>query len=106
MVETRESVILDITLLTGFANVQQFKIVNNLAFLQCRIDTDLSIFNLLWNLSLPTLSFGLFDFYFDPKTLKKKQRCVEILDIFVTIFADFGNFVVVRVIRNWEKRVI
>lgn len=106
MAETRESVILDITLLTRFATVQRFKDVNNSAFSRSRVDADLSAFKFLRNPPMLSLSRGFFDSHFDPKTSKGNQRSEEILDAFATIFAGSGDCVAVGVIRDWEKRVV
>lgn len=106
MAETRESVILDITLLTRFATVQRFKDVNNSAFSRSRVDADLSAFKLLRNSPMPSLSRGFFDSQFHPRTSKGNQRSEEILDAFATTFAGSGDCVAVGVIRDWEKRVV
>ncbi len=99
MAETRESVIMDITLLTRFATAQRLKDVNNSAFSRSRVDADLAAPRLLRNR-------GFLDSQFDPKTSKGNQRSQEILDAFVTIFAGSGDCVAVGVIRDLEKRVV
>ena len=102
MAETRESVIMDITLLTRFATAQRLKDVNNSAFSRSRVDADLAALRLLRNR-------GFLDSQFDPKTSKGKkgnQRSQEILDAFATIFAGSGDCVAVGVIRDLEKRVV
>ena len=106
MAETRESVILDITLLTRFATAQRLKDVNNSAFSQSRVDADFAAFRLLQNPSMPPLSRGFLDSHFDLKTSKGNQRSQEFLDAFATIFAGSEDCFAVWVISDLEKRVV
>ena len=106
MAETRESVILDITLLTRFATAQRFKDVNNSAFSRSQVDADLAVLRRLRNRSMPPLSRGFLNSHFDPKTSSGNQRSREILDAFATVFAGSGDCVAVGVIRDLENRVV
>lgn len=104
--KTREFIILDIILLIRFATIQRFKDINNSTFSRSRVNANFSAFKLFSNLPMSSLLRDFFDFQFYLKTLKRNQRSEEILDVFATIFASFEDFFAIRVIRNWEKKVV
>lgn len=106
MSETRETVIMDITMLTRFAAAQRFKDLNNSAFSRSRVDGTIDAFKRLRHPAMPALSRGFFDSNVDTKTSKGSQRSEKILDAFATIFAGSGGCVVVGVIRDWEMKVV
>lgn len=106
MSETRENVIMDITMLSRFAAVQRLKDVDKSAFSRSRVDAQIDAFKNLRRPAMSTLSRGFFDSNVDPKTSKGKQRSEQILDAFATIFAGSGGCVAVGAIRDWEKKVV
>lgn len=106
MSETRETVIMDITLLTEFAAVQRLKDVDRSAFSRSRVGADISALINLRHPAMPAFSRGFFDSNVDPRTSNGNQRSEKILDAFATVFAGSGGCVAVGVIRNWEKNVV
>ena len=106
MSETREAVIMDITMLTKFATVQRLKDLNKSAFSRSRRGIDIDAFKILRHPAMPALSRRFFDSYADPKTSTGNQRIEKILDAFATIFAGSGSCVAVGAIRDWENKVL
>ncbi|MCJ1347011.1 hypothetical protein MMC31_005231, partial [Peltigera leucophlebia] len=78
MSETRETVVMDITMLAKFAAVQRIS--------RSRVGTNVSAFINLRHPAMPPLSRGFFD-------SKGNQKSEEILDAFATIFAGSEGYV-------------
>ena len=74
MAETRETVIMDITLLTKFAAVQRLSDVDKSAFSRSRVGTDISAFINLRHPAMPALSRGFFDSNVDPKLQRETKE--------------------------------
>lgn len=106
MSETREAVIMDITMLTKFAAVQRLKDLDKSAFSRSRRGINIDAFKSPRHPAMPAMSRGFFDSYADPKTSTGNQRSEKILDACATIFAGSGSCVAVGAIRDWKNRVL
>lgn len=106
MAETREAVIMDITMLTKFAAVQRLKDIHKSGFSRSRKGINIDAFKSLCHPVMPALSRGFFDSYADPKTSTRNQRSKKILGAFATIFAGSESCVAVGAIRDWKNKVL